>query len=168
METIFWTKGETPVADAYNNAMSEKKGNPNYNLEPTYAAYLKMLNMKFHSKGGLHQGFYFLNKYLHFNPENLLDDFSEFNEKITEYIKCLTNDDFSSANASHQYIIEKLESDLFYQQNVTRNINVNVLLFTAGKNTDREAAQTVQDSPPIDSSRAPVFAVAPVQPDGSF
>ncbi len=165
---IAWTARETPVADAYNNAINEKKGNPNYDLEPTYAAYLKMLNMKFSVNGGLHQGFYFLNKYLHFNPENLLDDFSEFNRNINDYIIFLTNDDFIAANIAHQYIIEKLESDLFYQQNVTRNINVNVLMFTTGKNTDHEAAPNVKNSPPIDLSGAPVFAVAPDQPDGSF
>jgi hypothetical protein len=108
-----WTSSELVIVSAYGDALLLKGNGESVDVEPAYAAFLKILNAKLTVP--LHKGIYFLNKYLSSNPEALPDDFSEVNTQLDSYITSLTNDDFVAARSYNQYMTEKLSSEMFLQ-----------------------------------------------------
>lgn len=174
--TIYFTEKEQVIADDYMRALDAKASDITVNLEPTYAAYLKMLNLKLRDVGGLYQGIIFLNKYLHYNPEVLPDNFNEFNGNLSSYVHFLVNDQFPSLNYISKDINDVLDSDVFVQHsNVVRNFTVNTAMFTGlgnGGGSDKVIAQTVYDCAPLDISGRQIFSVAPsareAQPEESL
>jgi len=160
--TIVFTSKEQGIVDAYKTLVTfvENGGDPKL-LENRYADYMKMLNAKIGS--GLDHGFIFLNRFLTYDETVLLEDYTEFNDHLIFYVTSLVNNDAAGAKASHNWIVEKLDSDLFLK--FERTFSFSPLTFNGTGNTDQSFAQTVAESAPIDASGEPIFVVVPVSTD---
>ncbi len=151
MSEISFTTKEQIIVDAFEAAASVADvTSADATLQNTYVAYIKMLNAKI----GLHKGFIYLNRFLNHTLTGLTTElFTEFNGKLAEYIGYVTTGDFTTARASHNYIIEKLDSAMFLT--IPRGKDFNATDFTVAENTDGTAAQ--QYSYDIDNTGQSVF-----------